>query len=284
MQTRSEYVRVAMAALIGAVAVVMLLAVACAQVTQAPTPIPAATVAPDPTATTVPTSTPVPTATPLPATAVPSATNTPVPTPRPSPTSTPVPTATPVQMATPRPTSTPPPTRGSVVASPTPEPTMPAAATAEPTATVAPVADVECPTPEQEAYIATVDGHFGTFTEVLGNVAADWFALQDDMNLIFGDEFKANGKESVMQLRELAADMRAGDAPESMMEIEALVVQIAEKSEGYAASLEPLYDLAPGTPGVDLLLDLALASSAAEIQAITEIGLKLTNARAQLCE
>ena len=142
----------------------------------------------------------------------------------------------------------------------------------------------ECPTPEQAEYITKIDGYQDTFTTVLGNVAADWFALQDDIQLLFGDEFQMNGMESVGELRELAADIRAGDAPESMQEIEELVLQIAEKSEGYAASLEPLYNLAPGTPGVDLLLDLALQSSAAEIQQITAIGLRLTNARNDLCE
>ena len=160
---------------------------------------------------------------------------------------------------------------------------MSATATAEPTSTPVPDAEVECPTPEQAEYIRKIDGFQTTFTTVLGNVAADWFALQDDINLLFGEEFQSNGMESVMELRELAADIRAGDAPESMREIEALVLQIADKSEGYAASLEPLYDLAPGTPGVALLLDLALASSATEIQAITEIGLTLTNARNNLC-
>ena len=272
MQTRVEYARVAMVVLAGAVVSVCLLAVSCAQVTQAPTPIPAATVAAEPTATPVPTSTPVPTETPIP----PTATS--------IPTSTPMPTSTPIPTATPRPTSTPAPTRQSVAASPTPEPTTSATATAEPTATSVPEVAAECPTPEQAEYITKIDGYQATFTTVLGNVAADWFALQDDINLLFGDEFQMNGMESVGELRELAADIRAGDAPESMQEIEELVLQIAEKSEGYAASLEPLYNLAPGTPGVDLLLDLALESSAAEIQQITAIGLRLTNARNELCE
>lgn len=275
MQTRVETARVAITALAGAVMVSLLLAVACTQAAQPATPIPAATVAPEPTATTVPTATIVPTATPLPPTAVP-ATNTPVPTATPMPTNTPVPTATAVPTAA-----------QAAAATQTPEPTAQATATVAPTADRAPVADAasdaECPTPEQAEYIETVEGYYESFTTILGNVAADWFLLQDDINLLFGDDFKNGGKESVMQLRALAVEMRAGEAPESMSEFQELVGEVATKSEGYAASLEPLYDLTPGNPAVDFLLDAALAASALEIQQITAIGMTLQGLRDGLC-
>lgn len=272
MRTKAERTRVRIVALTSAVMVVMLAAVACTQSAQPATPVPAATVAAEPTATQVPTATPAPTATPIPPTAVP-ATNTPAPTATPVPTSTPAPTATAV------------PTAQSVSASPTPEPTAPVAATEAPDTTSPRVADAapECPTPEQAEYIDTVGDYFNSFTAIMGNVAADWFLLQDDINLLFGDEFKDGGRESVMQLRELAAEMRAGEAPESMSEFEALVGEIADKSEGYAASLEPLYDLTPGTPGIDLLLGLALEASATEIQQISAIGMNLDSLRRDLC-
>lgn len=274
MRTKAERTRVTIAAFTGAVMVVLLAAVACtqSQTVVVPTQVPAATVAAEPTATPIPTSTPAPTATPLPPTAVP-ATNTPAPTSTPVPTSTPAPTATAV------------PTAQSVSASPTPEPTVQAAATEAPDATSPRAADAapECPTPEQAEYMDTVGDYFTSFTAIMGNVAADWFLLQDDINLLFGDDFKNGGKESVMQLRELAAEMRAGEAPESMSEFEALLGEIADKSEGYAASLEPLYDLTPGTPGIDLLLGLALEASATEIQQISAIGMNLDSLRRDLC-
>lgn len=278
MQTRVETARVAITALAGAVMASLLLAVACTQAAQPATPIPAATVAPEPTATTVPTATIVPTATPLPPTAVP-ATNTPVPTATPMPTNTPVPTATP------EPAPSRAPKDESAAETPTAEPTTQAAATETPTATDARAADnaPECPTPDQAEYIETVEGYYESFTTILGNVAADWFLLQDDINLLFGDDFKNGGKESVMQLRALAAEMRAGEAPESMSEFQELVGEVATKSEGYAASLEPLYDLTPGNPAVDFLLDAALAASALEIQQITAIGMTLQSLRDGLC-
>lgn len=272
MRTKAERSRVKIVAFTGAVIVVLLAAVACTQAADPATPIPAATVAAEPTATTIPTATPAPTATPVPPTAVP-ATNTPAPTSTPVPTSTPAPTATAV------------PTAQSVSASPTPEPSAPVAATVEPTMARAPAEDArpECPTPEQAEYIDAVGDYFNSFTAIMGNVAADWFLLQDDINLLFGDEFKDGGRESVMQLRELAAEMRAGEAPESMSEFEVLVGEIADKSEGYAASLEPLYDLTPGNPAVDFLLDAALAASASEIQQISAIGMNLETLRRDLC-
>ena len=272
MRTKAERTRVSIVAFTGAVMVVLLAAVACTQSADPATPIPAATVAIEPTATPIPTATPAPTATAVPPTAVP-ATNTPAPTSTPVPTSTPAPTATAV------------PTAQSVSASPTPEPTVEVAATEAPDATSPRAADEapECPTPEQDEYMDTVGDYFNSFTAIMGNVAADWFLLQDDINLLFGDDFKNGGKQSVMQLRELAAEMRAGEAPESMSEFEALVGEIADKSEGYAASLEPLYDLTPGTPGLDLLLGLALEASATEIQQISAIGMNLENLRKGLC-
>ena len=163
---------------------------------------------------------------------------------------------------------------------------MPTAApTATPERADTPVAETqtECPTPEQQAYINAIEDQFETFTTILGNVAADWFKLNEDINLIFGEEFQAGGNLSVQQLRDLAGAMRVLPVPESLQNVAEMALQIAELSEGYAAGLEPLYNLARGTPGAADLVGLALEASASEIQRISEIALRMQAVRQALC-
>ena len=264
-----------LSALTGLFIAVFVIAIGCVSVA----PSPAATTAP--TATSVPTATPAPTATPPPtATAVP--TSTPAPTATALPTATPTPTATPVPTATAVPNAQPQPT---VAATATPAPTAAPVPTATPEPADTPVAETqtECPTPEQQAYINAIEEQFESFTTILGNVAADWLRLNEDFNLIFGEEFQAGGNLSVQQLRDLAVVMRSLPVPESLKNVAEMAAQIATLSEGYAAGLEPLYNLAQGTPGVADLVGLALEASATEIQRISEIALQMQSVRQALC-
>lgn len=241
------------------------------------------TVAPTvpPVPTLVPADTPSPTATPQP-TVAPEPTATPMPTATPVPTATPLPTATPVPTATPLPTATAVPDQPTVAPTATPAPTVSAtvASTATPAASAA---QAECPTAAQLAYLAIVDGWYKDFVEIMGNVAADWFALQDDVNLIFGEEFQKSGQVSLQQLRDLAQEMLDAIAPETMQDAQELATEVATLAVGYADSLAPLYNLQRGTPGVGDLLDLALTSSAAEIERIAQIALRMQAIRSALC-
>lgn len=129
-----------------------------------------------------------------------------------------------------------------------------------------------------------MDGWYNSFAEILGNVAADWFALQDDIMLIFGEEFQESGNVSVQQLRDLAQKMLDATAPESLRAVQELATEIATLAVGYADSLAPLYNLPRGTPGVGDLLALALESSASEIARISEIAFRMQAIRDALCE
>ena len=255
------------------VAIAAAFAIGC-NVTVAPTAPPVPTL--------VPVATPAPTATPLP-TVAPDPTATPMPTATPVPTATPLPTATPVPTATPLPTATAVPEQPTVAPTATPAPTV-AATTAATATPVASAAQSECPSVAQLAYMAVVDGWYEDFVEIMGNVAADWLALQDDIMLIFGEEFQESGNVSLQQLRDLAQEMLDAIAPETMQDAQELATEVATLAMGYADSLAPLYNLAPGTPGVADLLELALTSSAAEIERIAQIALRMQAIRAGLCE
>ena len=129
----------------------------------------------------------------------------------------------------------------------------------------------------------SVASHRDRFVEIMGNVAADWFELQDDITLIFGDEFKARGAENLEDMLDLAKTIRDSSSPDGMQHIQDLVLTFAGLAEGYAASLKPLYNLPPGTPNVADLINLGLQESAAEIVRITQLGASVDSALRGFC-